>query len=97
MRIKEQETRLTLHKHDDDNDDDKKGGFFACNPAHLTAQFLAYDDWMAVNSEMERHTKHVPVLCFNALSSEFPVGTNPRITLPLFAVADNYRVTSMTA
>ena len=75
MRIKEQETRQTVHEHDDD-DDDKKGGFFACYLAHLTAQFLVCDDWMTVNNEMERNTKHASVIYFNVLSTEIPVGTN---------------------
>ena len=79
MRIKGQETRLTLQEHDDnDDDDDEKGGggFFACYPSHLTAQFLAYNNWMTVNNEMERNTKHTSVLYFDVLSSQFPAGTN---------------------
>lgn len=56
-----------------------------CYLAHLTTQYVAYNDWTTVNSELERNTKQVSVVYFNVLSSDFPLGTN-KITKALVIV-----------
>jgi hypothetical protein len=39
-----------------------KDGFFVCHVAHLTTQYVAYNDWMTGNSELERNTKQASVV-----------------------------------